>query len=108
MSFAKIDELSRKLEALEHAQAMLEVDEAVWMPLGGGEKRAQAMAALAGLHHELAAAPDIGEWIEDAEPRDASQTAALREFKRSYVNRTCLSSEFVSRQTGARIRVQQL
>jgi carboxypeptidase Taq len=29
MSFSKLDELGRKLEALEHAQSMLGVDEAV-------------------------------------------------------------------------------
>src|SRR5436190_13188744 len=110
MSFAKLEELGRKLEALEHAQSMLSVDEAVQMPVGGGEKRAQAMAALAGFHHELATAPHIAEWIEEAggEPLDAAKKAALREFKRVYVNLTCLSSAFVSRQVGARIRAQQL
>ena len=40
MSFAQIDALCRRLEALDHAQAMLGVDEAVNMPEGGGEKRA--------------------------------------------------------------------
>ena len=59
MSFAKLEELGRKLEALEHAQSMLSIDEAVQMPVGGGEKRAEAMAMLAGLHHELATAPEI-------------------------------------------------
>ena len=48
MSFAKLDELNRKLEAIEHAQAMLGVDEAVNMPSGGGAKRAEAMASVAG------------------------------------------------------------
>ena len=54
MSFTKLDELGRKLEALEHAQSMLSVDEAVQMPSGGGEKRAEAMSMLAGMHHEMA------------------------------------------------------
>ena len=38
MSFAKLEELGRKLEALEHAQSMLSVDEAVQMPVGGGRE----------------------------------------------------------------------
>ena len=42
-AFAKLAELGKKLEALEHAQSMLSVDEAVMMPSGGGEKRADAM-----------------------------------------------------------------
>ena len=58
-AFEKLAELGRKLEAIEHAQSMLGVDEAVMMPTGGGEKRAEAMSMLAGMHHEMAAAPYI-------------------------------------------------
>jgi carboxypeptidase Taq len=110
MSFARLDQLGRKLESLEHAQAMLGVDEAVQMPAGGGEKRAEAMGALAGLYHELASAPHIADWIADAEsePLDPRQAAALREFKRCYINLTCLSADFVARQVSAHIRCEQL
>ena len=110
MSFAKLDELGRKLEALEHAQSMLSVDEAVQMPAGGGEKRAEAMAMLAGMFHELATAPHIADWILTADGEDLQdmQKAALREFKRVYTNMTCLSPAFVQRQVGAQVRSQQL
>jgi carboxypeptidase Taq len=110
MSFAKLDELGRRLEALEHAQSMLSVDEAVQMPSGGGEKRAEAIAVLAGMYHELAAAPQIADWIGAAadEPLDATQQAALRELQRVYTNMTCLSSDFVHKQVGARVRSEQL
>ncbi|MGB8314167.1 MAG: carboxypeptidase M32 [Aestuariivirga sp.] len=110
MSFAKLDDLGRKLEALEHAQSMLSVDEAVQMPSGGGDKRAEAMAMLAGLYHELAAAPEIADWIGDARKGDldATHKTALAEFERSYVNLTCLSSDFVRRQVSARVRSEQL
>ncbi len=110
MSFASLDALCRRLEALDHAQAMLGVDEAVNMPDGGGEKRADAMAALAGMSHEMASAPHIAEWIDKAETEDLdeAQQAAVREFRRSYVNLTCLTSEFVGRQVNARIRSEQL
>ena len=110
MSFTKLDELGRKLEALEHAQAMLGVDEAVQMPLGGGDKRAEAMSMLAGMHHEMASAPQIAEWIADArtEPLSDTQKVALNEFERNYINLTCLSSDFVRRQVSARVRSEQL
>ena len=49
MSFQKLDDLGHKLEALEHALAILGADEATHMAVGGGEKRAEAMAALAGM-----------------------------------------------------------
>ena len=110
MSFAKLDELGRRLEALEHAQSMLGVDEAVQMPSGGGEKRAEAMAMLAGMYHELATAPQIADWIAAAgeEPLDHMQQAALREFRRVFTNMTCLSADFVRKQVGARVRSEQL
>ena len=110
MSFAKLDELGRRLEALEHAHSMLSVDEAVQMPSGGGEKRAEAMAMLAGMYHELATAPHIADWIAAAEnqPLIGIQNAAVSEFKRVYTNMTCISSEFVQRQVGAQVRSQQL
>lgn len=110
MSFAQIEDLGRKLEALDHAQAMLGVDEAVQMPVGGGEKRAEALSMLAGFYHELATAPEIAGWIDVAErdPRDADGQASLREFKRVYTNMTCLSADFVRRQVNARVRCEQL
>jgi carboxypeptidase Taq len=110
MSLAKLEDLGRKLEALAHARAMLGVDEAVQMPVGGGEKRAEAMAMLAGLYHDFATAPEIADWIEAAanEDLDATGKAAVREFKRVYRNMTCLSSDFVRRQVGARVRSEQL
>lgn len=110
MSFAQIEDLGRKLEALDHAQAMLGVDEAVQMPVGGGEKRAEALSMLAGFYHELATAPEIADWIDTAQrdPRDANGQASLREFERVYTNMTCLSADFVRRQVNARVRCEQL
>ncbi len=110
MSFTKLDDLGLKLEALEHAQSMLSVDEAVQMPSGGGDKRAEAMSMLAGMYHEMASAPYVAEWITDARNEDLNgmQKTALNEFERSYINLTCLSSDFVRRQVSARVRSEQL
>lgn len=110
MSFARLDAHLKKLEALSHAQSMLGVDEAVMMPHGGGDKRAEAMAGLAGMYHEMAAAPEVGEWLAAAEAEDlpAGQRLALREQKRSYLNLTCLTPEFVQRQVAAKMRSEQL
>ncbi len=110
MSFAELDHLCRRLEALDHAQSMLGVDEAVNMPEGGGEKRAEAVSVLASMAHEMASAPHVAEWIAKAESEDLddAQKAAVAEFKRSYINRTCLSSDFVARQVNARMRCEQL
>jgi carboxypeptidase Taq len=110
MSFARLDELCHRLKALEHALAILGADEATHMAVGGGAERAEAMAALAGMHHAQATAPEIGDWIAAAEGEalNAAQVAAVREFKRQYVNMTCLPTAFVERQTKARMRSEQL
>ena len=67
MSFAKLDELGHRLQALEHALAILGADEATHMAVGGGETRAEAMSALAGMYHRQATAPEIADWIAAAE-----------------------------------------
>ncbi len=110
MSFSRLDDLCRKLDSLSHALSMLGVDEAVMMPEGGGEKRAEAMAALSGMYHEMATAPHIADWIAKAESEalDGEQKIAVAEFKRSYINRTCLSPIFVQKQTEQRLRCEQL
>ncbi|HVY52678.1 MAG TPA: carboxypeptidase M32 [Devosia sp.] len=109
-AFDKLAELGRKLEAIEHAQAMLSVDEAVMMPVGGGEKRAESMSVLAGMYHEMATAPEIADWLSAAaeEPLDDWQKAAIAEQRRVYTNMTCLSADFVRRQVVARMRSEQL
>ncbi len=110
MSFLKLDELGRRLEALEHALAILGADEATHMAVGGGEKRAEALSMLAGLYHRQATAPEIADWIAAAESEalNDDQAAALREFKRQHTNLVCLPAEFVERQTAARLRCEQL
>jgi carboxypeptidase Taq len=108
MSFQKLDDLGRKLEALEHALSILGADEATHMAVGGGEKRAEAMAHLAGLYHAQATAPEIADWIEAARPESEDQRLALAEFRRQYVNATCLPTEFVERRTAATMRSEQL
>ena len=110
MSFAKLDDLGHKLAALEHALSILGADEATHMAVGGGEKRAEAMSALAGMYHRQATAPEIADWIgaAEVEPLSEDQNSALREFRRQYTNMTCLPTEFVERQTKTRMRSEQL
>ncbi|MBS3647719.1 carboxypeptidase M32 [Pseudaminobacter sp. 19-2017] len=110
MSFQKLDESCRRLEALEHAMAILGADEATHMAPGGGEKRAEAMSTLAGMYHRQATAPEMGDWLAAAaeEALDDEQRAAVRELRRQYTNMTCLPPEFVERQTKARLRSEQL
>ena len=110
MSFQKLDALGHSLEALEHALAILGADEATHMAVGGGEKRAEAMASLAGMLHRQSTAPEIEDWIAAAEAQDLDddQRIAVAEFRRHYTNLTCLPSDFVERATRERLRCEQL
>ncbi len=109
MTYANLDRLNRKLEALSHAQSILSVDEAVNMPLGGGEARGSAMSTLAGMMHEMAASPEVGEWLSKAEGEDLSpeQRAAIAQARIDYINRTCLSADFVTRRVATCMKSEQ-
>ncbi|PHR25074.1 MAG: carboxypeptidase M32 [Hoeflea sp.] len=110
MSYAKLDAHCRSLGALEHALAILGTDEATNMAPGGGEQRAEAMASLSGMHHRLATAPEVADWIEvaKAETLEMEQEIAVAELERSYVNMTCLPSDFVERKMRTSMRSEQL
>ena len=110
MSFAKLDALGHKLEAIEHALSILGADEATNMPSGGGEKRAASMATLSGIYHSEITAPEVADWLDaaEAESLDDDQRRAVAEFRRDHTNRTCLPAEFVERQVATRMRSEQL
>ncbi|GGA47701.1 carboxypeptidase M32 [Pelagibacterium lentulum] len=110
MSYAQLEALGRKLEAVDHAIAILSADEATNMPVGGGEKRAEAVAHLAGLRHETFTAPEIADWLDAAKSEDlsAEQKLSLAEFERVYTNATCLPADFVREQTRTNMRSEQL
>ncbi|WP_029040888.1 carboxypeptidase M32 [Cucumibacter marinus] len=109
MSWQKLDELGHGLEALSHAQNFLSIDEAVSMPAGGGEKRAEAVAAVAAIIHERMTAPQVGDWLEAAkqEGLEGDKARAIEEFERVYVSQTCLPADFVRRKTLATMRGEQ-
>lgn len=109
-AFSRLDALNRRLHALDHAVAILAADEATHMAPGGGEDRAASLAALSGMRHRMATAPEVAEWIEAAsgEALNEEQAAAFREFRRVHLNMTSLPPDFVERQTHARLRCEQL
>ena len=78
MSFAKLDALGHKLEAIEHAISILSADEATNMPAGGGEKRAESVSALAGMSHAQITAPEVGDWLAAAEAEDLERQVETR------------------------------
>ena len=66
MSYQALHAHFKRIADLDHALSILSWDEAVMMPAGSGVVRAEAMATLAGMVHELTAAPETGELAEAA------------------------------------------
>ena len=83
------------------------------MPTGGGETRAEALATLRVLCHELATDPALGDLFEAAEAERARgelgqwEAANLREMKRAYVRETALPAALVEASSLAESRCEQ-
>jgi carboxypeptidase Taq len=113
MSYAALAARHRRLAHLGHVESILAWDEATMMPTGGGESRAEALATLRVLVHELATDPGLGDLFAAGEKeRDAGalepwQAANLREMKRAWVRETCLPADLVEASSRAETRCEQ-
>ncbi len=74
----------RETEALSQVMGRLGWDQETMMPRGAAAQRGEEMAALEGVLHARRTDPRLGDWLEAASSDDASETAQLREIKRSY------------------------
>jgi len=131
----RLHERFRRIARLDHAQTFLDWDRMVIMPPGGAGPRADALAELASLRHELAADPLVGEWLEAAdvahdaaaragddaraerplevvlpsgEPADpATRRAGLREMRRAWRDASAVPADLVRAQVTAGARCEQ-
>ena len=77
---------------------MLSWDEAVMMPVGGGERRGDVLATLAGVVHRQLTSPEIADLIAaaaDETDLDDWQRANLREIRRKHLHATALPEALV-------------
>jgi len=92
---------ARELGLLSSCSALLAWDEQTSMPTGGSTHRGEQMALLAGLHHERATDPKIGELLSIVEASDlvaqadSAPAANVRELRRAFERRTRLPRELV-------------
>lgn len=87
-----------RLMALGEAEGHLHWDSSVMMPPGGVEARAEQVAALKSVRHELLTAPETSDLLDAAETEtglDEWQQANLREMRRRWVHQTALDSDLV-------------
>ena len=110
--YEQLESRFEELHQLSHAQALLNWDEAVMMPSGGGLARGEALAALAGLGHRALSTPQVGELLEKASagdaPLDAWQQANLRSMRRKHIRAVALPEDLVRAIKLATTRCQQI
>jgi carboxypeptidase Taq len=88
-----------RIAALEEVAAILHWDTSVTMPSGAAAARAEQMATLAGLAHQLITAPELAGHLEDAEERAALLGADDRRnlalMRRKHRRATALPADLV-------------
>src|SRR5262249_25462078 len=99
---------------LESCAGVLGWDERTYMPRQGSAHRAEQMALLARLTHEMLTAPEIGELLATVEAsplvQGASSDAAanIREIRRNYDRAVKLPKELVEELARVTTRAQQV
>ena len=110
MSYQKLSTHFRRLEQLGEVSAIVDWDQAVNMPSAAGQARAEAMAGLNAVQHDLLTLPSLADWFETAD-REAElgawETANLHEMARRWKRATCLPSALVEKTTEACKRSEQ-
>jgi carboxypeptidase Taq len=113
MSYRALAQRHRKLFHLQHVEAIAAWDEAAMMPTGGGEARAEALATLRVLCHELTTDPALGELYQAADRQAEAgelspwEAANLREMKRAWLRETALPAALVEACSLAESRCEQ-
>jgi carboxypeptidase Taq len=81
-AYAKARRIFSRIGRLEQASAFLQWDQATMMPEGGAEDRAEQLATLAGLSHDLLTAPETAAALAEAEagtdPWEQANLALMR------------------------------
>lgn len=102
-AYASLEARFRRIAAISGALGILDWDQAVMMPAGGAAARAEQIATLGVLRHELLTSPEIGDLIEAAggEPLDDWQRSNLNEMRRARAHAMALPPDLVERRAHA-------
>jgi carboxypeptidase Taq len=98
-AYARLEQRFRRLSALQEAAGMLHWDMSTVMPDGGRPARAEQLATLGVVCHEILTDPATGDLLDQAETAAAGlgdwQRANLAEMRRSHTHATALDSDLV-------------
>lgn len=98
-AYARLEQRFRRLSALQEAAGMLHWDMSTVMPDGGRPARAEQLATLGVVCHEMLTDPLTGDLLDQAEAGAAGlddwQRANLAEMRRSHTHATALEADLV-------------
>lgn len=97
-AYRRLEEHFEEIDRLGEVLATLRWDDAVMMPSGGADARADQMAMLEGMRHERLTDERLDDWIRKARQLDGLgdwQRANLREMRRTYRHAASVPSELV-------------
>lgn len=96
-----------RLSSLNDALGILGWDKEVMMPSGAAERRADNLAMLEGLRHEILTAPVMADLLAEADAGDDSWRAAnLEQMRRQHTQATALPGELVEASAQATARCE--
>src|SRR5581483_1194255 len=111
--FDELCSLAREAALIESIEEGLGWDERTYMPVSGGEFRAEQMTFLSGLAHQKRTSPRLGELLSELSAsefmKDPHSDAAttIRELKRGYDKQIKLPQSLVEELTRASVLGQQ-
>ena len=98
-AYQQLESRFRRMALIDEARSMLDWDYAAMMPEGGADARADSLAQLKLVTHELMVDPGLGDLLAEAEgdnSLDEWQRANLREMRRRRLHATAVESDLVA------------
>ena len=103
--YAELEKRFARMSAINRAAAILNWDRSTMMPDGASEDRAEQLATLNVLAHDIMVAPDMAELLGRAEESsgglDPWRAANLREMRHAWTHASALPSDLVEARTRA-------
>ncbi|MGE0735330.1 MAG: carboxypeptidase M32 [Alphaproteobacteria bacterium] len=102
-AYKQLERRFARLARVRDAQGILHWDRSVIMPAGGAESRAEQIATLDVICHELITDPAVGDLIAAAvgEPLGDWERANLREMRRDWIHATAVDAALVEAKSRA-------
>lgn len=110
-AYRELETRFRRMNALGQAVGVLYWDQSVMMPAGGAAARAEQLAALKVLGHEMMTHPRMGELLDQAADErglNPWQAANLREMRRAWLHATAVPPDLVEALTKASAASEQV